>query len=415
MRKYLAFLLFALLLPSSTLAATLVVPLGGTGTTTLPSSQLLYGAGTSFVRTVATTSASAGTGISLSGTGRLVGGSGLTISNTGVLSVSCTSPLSCSGATPTFSLGTVPILSGGTATTTFQDGGVVFFDNSLGTLSQDVLLFWDNTRKFLGVASSSPAAVLSVGNNFSVFHDQFSLQSQNVVSTPYVASQANADVFYLSTTTTGAQIPRLATLVNDFEGTGLGGTVQALRVASVAGSSAFPSSTLNLTAVSPETRNLTILKTVGDQRDIDAKISLSVAWATTTNAEFFATNNPTMSSNTLITNLFHYFASGGTGSGTVTNNYGFYVQDMGRGTNRWGFYQAGTSDLNFFAGKTGIGTSSPASLLHVSAGPSATTTVEFDAQVSTSKTCFNVHSDTGGTVSFFFHGTAMVVEAARCK
>ncbi|MDD4901505.1 MAG: hypothetical protein PHS62_05430 [Patescibacteria group bacterium] len=66
-------------------------------------------------------------------------------------------------------------------------------------------------------------------------------------------------------------------------------------------------------------------------------------------------------------------------------------------------------------GYVGIGTSSPASLLHVSAGTSATTTVEFGAQSVTSKTCFNVRDALGAATSFYFVGTTMVVEANRCR
>lgn len=66
-------------------------------------------------------------------------------------------------------------------------------------------------------------------------------------------------------------------------------------------------------------------------------------------------------------------------------------------------------------GSIGIGTSSPASLLHVSAGTNATTTVEFGAQDVTSKTCFNVRDALGAATSFYFVGTAMVVEANRCR
>lgn len=66
-------------------------------------------------------------------------------------------------------------------------------------------------------------------------------------------------------------------------------------------------------------------------------------------------------------------------------------------------------------GNVGIGTSSPASLLHVSAGASATTTVEFGAQAVTSKTCFNVRDALGAATSFYFVGTTMVIEPNRCK
>jgi len=66
-------------------------------------------------------------------------------------------------------------------------------------------------------------------------------------------------------------------------------------------------------------------------------------------------------------------------------------------------------------GGVGIGTTTPASKLHVSAGTSATTTVEFGAQDITSKTCFNVRNNTGAATSFYFVGTTMVIESNRCR
>ncbi len=63
----------------STITGTLTIAKGGTGTTTAPVSQLLYGGSTAY-QSVATSSLSAGTALSFSGTaGALVGGSNLTI------------------------------------------------------------------------------------------------------------------------------------------------------------------------------------------------------------------------------------------------------------------------------------------------------------------------------------------------
>lgn len=66
-------------------------------------------------------------------------------------------------------------------------------------------------------------------------------------------------------------------------------------------------------------------------------------------------------------------------------------------------------------GNIGIGTSTPAGKLHVTSGANATTTVEFGSQITTSKTCFNVRDALGAATSFYFVGTAMVVEANRCR
>ncbi len=62
----------------------------------------------------------------------------------------------------------VSIANGGTATSTFYDGGVVFYNNTLGTLSQSGTvgnLYWDNTNSRLGIGTSSPFSRLSISNS----------------------------------------------------------------------------------------------------------------------------------------------------------------------------------------------------------------------------------------------------------
>jgi len=48
------------------------------------------------------------------------------------------------------------------------------------------------------------------------------------------------------------------------------------------------------------------------------------------------------------------------GAATITNRYGLYLENMVGGTNRWGVYQVGATDSNYFAGFVGIGATSAA-------------------------------------------------------
>ncbi len=58
-------------------------------------------------------------------------------------------------------------------------------------------------------------------------------------------------------------------------------------------------------------------------------------------------------------------------TGTITNGYGLYIQDVGA-TNDYGVYQVGADDINYFAGNTGIGTSTPANMLTVNGSANVT-------------------------------------------
>ena len=67
--------------------------------------------------------------------------------------------------------GTLGITNGGTATTTFYDTGITYYDSTLGTISQasransNFNLVWDRTIPGLGIGTTSPWGLLSVNAN----------------------------------------------------------------------------------------------------------------------------------------------------------------------------------------------------------------------------------------------------------
>lgn len=64
-------------------------------------------------------------------------------------------------------------------------------------------------------------------------------------------------------------------------------------------------------------------------------------------------------------------------------------------------------------GSLGVGTTSPQDIFHVFG--QGTTTVQFgDHTSSTARTCFNINRADGTDASFYFVGTAIVVEATPC-
>jgi hypothetical protein len=103
----------------------------------------------------------------------------------------------------------------------------------------------------------------------------------------------------------------------------------------------------------------------------------------------------------------------------LANNYGLYIADQsGSGaTSTYNIYSAGSSAKNIFEGKIGIGTTTPATKLHVSSGASATTTVSIgELGLSSSKACVNMNRPNGGAASFYINNAGtMVVETTYCR
>jgi len=93
--------------------------------------------------------------------------------------------------------------------------------------------------------------------------------------------------------------------------------------------------------------------------------------------QFTGSHNGTISHAAISQNLGFFRESGSTRTLTITNAYSLLINpldDYGAGftfTNRWGIYQAGASDNNYFAGKLLIGTTTAGSyLFNVVAGES---------------------------------------------
>ncbi len=85
------------------------------------------------------------------------------------------------------------------------------------------------------------------------------------------------------------------------------------------------------------------------------------------------------------------------------------------------FYTGGGADANLRMvilsnGNVGIGTAAPVSKFQVTAGASATTTVNFgEVGTASSHACFNTKNTVGTDISFYFVGTTMVVENNLCR
>jgi len=94
--------------------------------------------------------------------------------------------------------------------------------------------------------------------------------------------------------------------------------------------------------------------------------------------QFTGSHNGRITHAAISQNLGFFRESGSTSTLTITNAYSLLINpldDYGAGftfTNRFGIYQAGTSDINYFAARVGIGTATPTAPLQVVGTATAT-------------------------------------------
>jgi hypothetical protein len=117
------------------------------------------------VGTVTSVTATAGTGISISGSPITSSGT-LTITNTApdqVVSLTASTGISISGTYPNFTITNTSPSSGGTVTGTGASGQVAYWSSS-PAITGESNLFWDATNDRLGIKTNNPAVLLTLGN-----------------------------------------------------------------------------------------------------------------------------------------------------------------------------------------------------------------------------------------------------------
>ena len=186
-------------------------------------------------------------------------------------------------------------------------------------------------------------------------------------NTPPATPLINESVFFVSNYNLVGTSARTFVVESTFENTAnTTGTIQALL--STLRTSA--TSTANYTATSNggalKNRYAVVLNGSGVVTQTSSiTTGLSVNGGSLTNAAGIHIESPIIASGKTVTNFRGIHIRGGSVVGTLTNRYGVYVDDMVGGTNRFGIYQVGATDNNYFGGNVGIGTTTPDTKLQV--------------------------------------------------
>lgn len=323
------FITTALVNLTSDVTGILPVANGGTGLGSLSPGQLLYGSGTSAVSSVATTTLIAGTNISFSGgVPVIVGASPITINasgggGSGVGTISTSTP-EVSGQIPFFtSTAAYPALQGG-----------------------DTNLVWDNTNKRLGVGSSTPQHSLVVSGRSYFGSDGLPAASQGTVLNSYT-TDLNTNIVLnafqaVGTINAAGSIQTLQFLASDTGGNnvstiqGINGIAQKTTGGLVGG----------LTAVNASPRLTTTARATAVV-GFNSQIRAPAGTGATTTTDFLA--------------------AAATSGGTVDAAYGFrtVAKKVSGVAIGYGFASDGATDLNYFVGNTGVGTTSPYAQLSI--------------------------------------------------
>ena len=190
------------------LSTDLSVANGGTGASTFTSSQLLYGAGTGALQSVATTTLSLGTGLSYSGTlGSLVGGAAGTLSLSGVLpsSLSLTKGNFIVGddagtaqATSTIFISSTGNVGIGTSTPAFK----LSVTNAVSTAQTSIAYDDSNATNFLTGATGD--LVITPSGNDATFIDSNLFACQGTACPTTTATSTTGNLFVENAVTIGS-------------------------------------------------------------------------------------------------------------------------------------------------------------------------------------------------------------------
>ncbi len=231
-----------------------------------------------------------------------------------------------------------------TATSTFSTGGL--------TIGNTQFVVQQSSGN-VGIGTAAPTNALQVTRSSDITTGTFSglFNGSNTFTNTTVLANSNNNGYVFGNTYNLTNPPGTRTITGAMFNANLG-------------SSATTSTTLSLVGLTSQMLNA-------------GSNALGVNLATTTgfltsvgNSNANASNSFTYSFRSVPffsgtgTNVFGFYAQDFGGAGTVTNQYGLYIDPLVKATNNFGVFVAGTT-TNYFGGKVGISSTSPSTKLTV--------------------------------------------------
>ena len=213
---------------------------------------------------------------------------------------------------------------------------------------------------------------ISAGSGVStnIYNSDGTLTANRTISSGGYSLTFNPQTTFSTTNTADPNLSSFATIsVNTttfgagFSANNIGsifGAIGEYNLQTFAGSATFANSNIaaNLTLSSID------FSSAGATITMTQSTGLRVMSASQSQMQYQGTNSGTITHAAVTQNLGFYRPSGATGILTITNAYSHLINaldDYGAGftfTNRWGIYQAGSSDVNYFAAIVKVGSAS---------------------------------------------------------
>lgn len=226
--------------------------------------------------------------------------------------------------------------------------GQIQFNDGSGNLAASSNLFWKNSERRLGIGTNDPNAVLHLNGDITASNPHILLTNNAGGAYSFLATRSG---IALKGTTEGTGYNDYYFNLSNTADNEYTGHLHGI-IATVAAQGTSSPAVINGLVGRPYLQNAaTVPTTVGISGQLYAHGAA-------------ATGHVTQAIALEASSIYR----GGGSTATFGTTYGLLIRPRLYGDNRYGVYQSATDDTNVFMGKMGIGTTAPASQLHVNGG-----------------------------------------------